>query len=366
MIQRVCPICDQVMHSRHYCKICKSWIKNPYVRDVTFYLNERHPAEEMDCSYHNGTHPADMPKPMPGTGTQKPGNQAAVKKTEKATSPWTPNPAGNAGASGNQRRGNVMQPAAAGSSGSRGTHGTAKTTRNSRKSKNTGIIIVVIILLALKVLPSLAVHSFHSIERAVSQVVGSEYDVDMGDFSGEDESWAVDYHELEDREVVAAGEQCNSVGHFDITGTKAKQLMEYLVGDYGLALEERGQYSYNEAYEDGTTWYATWVDCSLKGRIDRGEEYIELEYDTATRALHQINVVVEDPERLQAMTRDILNLMNNHDAMLPDENCAQTVDAELAQALVNDGMYELQSGSVCVDAYSEGSNYSVYIYRTAD
>lgn len=52
MIQRICPICDQTMKSAHYCRKCHRWIKNPHVSDVGYYLNERHPAGETECTYH--------------------------------------------------------------------------------------------------------------------------------------------------------------------------------------------------------------------------------------------------------------------------------------------------------------------------
>jgi hypothetical protein len=52
MMKRICPICDQVMKLPHYCETCRSFVKNPWVRDVTYYLNERHPEDESGCSYH--------------------------------------------------------------------------------------------------------------------------------------------------------------------------------------------------------------------------------------------------------------------------------------------------------------------------
>lgn len=52
MIKCVCPICDQTMKGKHYCRVCKTWIKHPYVREVTYYLNEWHPESEMVCDYH--------------------------------------------------------------------------------------------------------------------------------------------------------------------------------------------------------------------------------------------------------------------------------------------------------------------------
>jgi hypothetical protein len=54
MKKRICPICDQVMTLPHYCETCRSFVKNPWIRDVTYYLNERHPEDESGCSYHGG------------------------------------------------------------------------------------------------------------------------------------------------------------------------------------------------------------------------------------------------------------------------------------------------------------------------
>ena len=56
MIRRVCPICDQVMTGRHYCRICHSLVRHPRIQDVTYYLNERHPQNETACSYHDSYH----------------------------------------------------------------------------------------------------------------------------------------------------------------------------------------------------------------------------------------------------------------------------------------------------------------------
>lgn len=53
MMQRICPVCDQVMKHAHYCSACHSWVKDPMYMNVTYYLNERHPKKEAHCSYHN-------------------------------------------------------------------------------------------------------------------------------------------------------------------------------------------------------------------------------------------------------------------------------------------------------------------------
>ena len=50
MMQRICPVCDQVMKHAHYCSACHSWVKDPVYMNVTYYLNERHPKNEAHCS----------------------------------------------------------------------------------------------------------------------------------------------------------------------------------------------------------------------------------------------------------------------------------------------------------------------------
>ncbi len=53
MQKRICPICDHPMQHTHYCSFCRQWIKEPHYVNATYYLNERHPAKETNCEYHN-------------------------------------------------------------------------------------------------------------------------------------------------------------------------------------------------------------------------------------------------------------------------------------------------------------------------
>ena len=53
MQRRICPICDHPIKYGYYCSFCKQWIRNPNYVNATYYLNERHPAHETDCEYHN-------------------------------------------------------------------------------------------------------------------------------------------------------------------------------------------------------------------------------------------------------------------------------------------------------------------------
>lgn len=64
-----CPICDQVMKSKHFCRNCMQFVRTPYVREVTYYLNERHPQGETNCEYH-------MPKVRESGGAPAGGRKA--------------------------------------------------------------------------------------------------------------------------------------------------------------------------------------------------------------------------------------------------------------------------------------------------
>lgn len=360
MTQRICPICDQVMRSRHYCKVCKSWVKHPYVRDVTYYLNERHPAGEADCSYHNRE---EYTEARPSGGNH--------------ASPWIPRQGGSQEAAARQkaaaentRRINeahsrkAMSPQAAAAPRTATAPRRATAPQTAKSSKNTGIIVAIVVIFIVIRLISGVFTFFQSWDFEPSR--RPEYDVDMGGFYGEEESWNSDYKELEDDEVIAAGVRCNSVGHFDIIGQDAKELICGLLDDYGLSVEEKSIYSYNEEYDDGTTWFVTWVMYELQTGDGGGEQFMELDYDTATGELHQIDLVMEEPEQLKTAVRDILNLMSSHDAILPEENCAQDVEAELVQTLQAGEAYEIQLGSVWVESYYDGNNYAAHIYRMTE
>lgn len=86
MKKRICPICDQVMHSAHYCSACRTWIKEPYIMEVNYYLNESHSKAETDCSYHNDSELVPARRAAPLTGNQP----VKTKSSGSAYSSWKP------------------------------------------------------------------------------------------------------------------------------------------------------------------------------------------------------------------------------------------------------------------------------------
>ncbi len=51
---RVCPCCDQPIKGI-YCKGCKKLVLHPVEQNIHYYLNERHPEFEADCTFHGDT-----------------------------------------------------------------------------------------------------------------------------------------------------------------------------------------------------------------------------------------------------------------------------------------------------------------------
>ena len=54
MKTKVCPCCDQPIQGI-YCKGCRKIVLHPVEQNIHYYLNERHPEHETDCSYHGNT-----------------------------------------------------------------------------------------------------------------------------------------------------------------------------------------------------------------------------------------------------------------------------------------------------------------------
>ena len=60
MIKKLCPICDHVMTTGHFCTNCRSFVRHPNIIDADYYLNETHPPFESDCDFHNPTYAGEM------------------------------------------------------------------------------------------------------------------------------------------------------------------------------------------------------------------------------------------------------------------------------------------------------------------
>lgn len=164
MLQRICPVCDQKMKFAHYCTNCRSWVSHPWTREVDYYLNERHPAGETSCTYHQPETPGrSQPSPRPAS---RPGNAQGKTKNPKL------------------------------------------------------VILILILIMVIRIIAELGA----SLVSSVSQKIRvPEYDIDLGMYGTEEYEYS--YEGLTDEEARAAGSSCNGSTHFGIQGEDVEQVI---------------------------------------------------------------------------------------------------------------------------------------------
>ena len=141
MKKRICPICDKTMQSAHYCSNCRSFVRNPWIRDVEYYLNERHPSAWHDCTYHEES--AHMVGGQSGSGARTASRSAASAGTRTAS-----RSAASAGTKAASRSATV--------SGNAGK-------KKEKKKGNRIVLIIVLIYLAIQIVIPLVVGLMNSV-----------------------------------------------------------------------------------------------------------------------------------------------------------------------------------------------------------
>ena len=357
MVQRICPICDQVMESAHYCKNCRSRVKHPYVRDVAYHLNERHPQDETGCSYHD-------------IDTQRVLNAEHKVMSQASGAPVTPKAAGqDASPDGvwkpvglprdNSFPAKVPLPTVKtdGRTGGTGLGGG----RRSR-SGSSAVIGLFLVAAVVSVVASFSGQISDTVLRVLEP--SAEYDIDLGDYTGEEIQ--SDYLELDEDDVAALGERCNARGHFSIQGRLMEQPVMDILKSAGLQVGRHDTYSYNQAYDDGETWYTTWISIEVAGETEDSYQYVELDFDTGTGELHEISLSLEDPEQLTSVSSGILAALAKQGEIEAGADCLTRVAEELPDAIQGGMRYNLLEGAVLIEGIAYEDCYIVYISHNID
>lgn len=318
MKQRYCPYCDQKMTSGLYCSGCKRIVWHPYVQDVDYYLNERHPQHESDCLYHDGgsEYPGSRASSTDsyagvfkgnGTSTSTQGGKKKTNREKKAADPF-------------QNMGNRMtgqrnafehmksqleQYRSQADTCQSGTYSSQSAknimdrvnSERGRKKPFTGILIVVIIWLVFSVGGNLLFLITHAIRESIYGIENI-FDSSSGDLWSSADSNAVEVlgeGELSDEEVRAIGTNCTNYGHYDAQLADVTAALDRLLPQYGFSeWSMEDTYSYNYASDD-MSWYNTDQACYLS----RDGEYvgsITIYADTATDDLHGIGAYSSNEE----------------------------------------------------------------------
>lgn len=350
MKQRYCPYCDQKMTSGLYCSGCKRIVWHPYVQDVDYYLNERHPQHESDCLYHDGgsEYPgsrASSPDSYAGvfkgngTSTSTQGGKKKTNREKKAADPF-------------QNMGNRMtgqrnafehmksqleQYRSQADTCQSGTYSSQSAknimdrvnSERGRKKPFTGILIVVIIWLVFSVGGNLLFLITHAIRESIYGIENI-FDSSSGDLWSSADSNAVEVlgeGELSDEEVRAIGTNCTNYGHYDAQLADVTAALDRLLPQYGFSeWSMEDTYSYNYASDD-MSWYNTDQACYLS----RDGEYvgsITIYADTATDDLHGIGAYSSDEEAFYQIV-DVLEATFQEFGYLDTDLSGQEVYQEL-------------------------------------
>ena len=350
MKQRYCPYCDQKMTSGLYCSGCKRIVWHPYVQDVDYYLNERHPQHESDCLYHDGgsEYPGSSTSGTDsyagifkgnGTSTRIQGGKKKTNREKKAADPFQNmgnRMAGQRNAFEHmksqleqyRRQADTCQSGTYSSQSAKNIMDRVNSERG-RKKPFTGILIVVIIWLVFSVGGNLLFLITHAIRESIYGIENI-FDSSSGDLWSSADSNAVEVlgeGELSDEEVRAIGTNCTNYGHYDAQLADVTAALDRLLPQYGFSeWSMEDTYSYNYASDD-MSWYNTDQACYLS----RDGEYvgsITIYADTATDDLHGIGAYSSDEEAFYQIV-DVLEATFQEFGYLDTDLSGQEVYQEL-------------------------------------
>lgn len=350
MKQRYCPYCDQKMTSGLYCSGCKRIVWHPYVQDVDYYLNERHPQHESDCLYHDGgsEYPGSRASSTDsyagvfkgnGTSTSTQGGKKKTNREKKAADPFQNMGNRMAGQRNafEHMKSQLEQYRSQADTCQSGTYSSqsAKSimdrvnSERGRKKPFTGILIVVIIWLVFSVGGNLLFLITHAIRESIYGIENI-FDSSSGDLWSSADSNAVEVlgeGELSDEEVRAIGTNCTNYGHYDAQLADVTAALDRLLPQYGFSeWSMEDTYSYNYASDD-MSWYNTDQACYLS----RDGEYvgsITIYADTATDDLHGIGAYSSNEEAFYQIV-DVLEAAFQEFGYLDTDLSGQEVYQEL-------------------------------------
>lgn len=306
MIRKICPICEQAMTLPHYCKYCRQFVKTPYVRDITYYLNESHPQGERNCDYHGVRVSAETKR---DSGPKAGQARREIRLPER---------------SGRQRGGAI---------------------RGSR----AGFVLVGVFVLFQTVT---------ALVKAVPKTAVPDYEEETDTF-----------RLLSDEEARETGKACTLNGHYSISGSSMEEEMERIVAETGYEIEGRDTDSWNYVDGEGDdllTDYDSTVYYQVKpagsGEEDTLSDSVSITYDTVTGQLHGVNFYVSEIRAAADMAAAALDVLEKYGEILPDEAWGGQVEDEILK--YSDRSEDEKEGGRYLEIPGEKGQTEVYFHET--
>lgn len=181
------------------------------------------------------------------------------------------------------------------------------------------------------------------------------------------------YQDLDEAEVIAAGERCSGFDHFEADGRGiADSMAQFLEkGDYGYHISSNETYSDNyemNEYSGPVTYYETVESVYLIPNTADGEssgeeeyEYVDINYDTATGELHRYVSYLGNQEASLAYLEQFLMLTEAACGIQTEQSSIPSI-MEQAQSRLNqqEGAYILE-GIFDINLYIYEDRIQIYV-----
>lgn len=181
------------------------------------------------------------------------------------------------------------------------------------------------------------------------------------------------YRDLEEADVIAAGEACSGYNHFEADGRAIADSMSSFMkeGDYGwqISSEETNSYNYEIDQDSGpVTYFETVKSVYFITDATDGEEqdeasyeYVDINYDTATGELHQYVSYLKDTEASMAYLEQFLRLTEESYGITPEQSSIPSIMEQAKSRLsYEDGAYILE-GIFDINLYVDEDWVQIYV-----
>lgn len=252
MMKKVCPICDLPLGKLNYCPSCRRIIRHPVYWKADYCLNNQ----------------ASVRRPV----KEIKGREQAVTQTKQEQF---------------------------------GDKKAAKTGRN--------IIIALAGIIAGTLLISVIASCYLYMQMISSGVSDSAAEEAY-------EETDYDFTELDDETVRERGIPCNGYGHFQTDGRTLAMVMQQFIeeSEYGYTIDSFDIYSNNYDMEEQgivISWYETIYSLTLKDSDNESVyQYIDVNYDTATGALHEYQSSLCSKEASLSYLEHFLRMVEEREA----------------------------------------------------
>jgi hypothetical protein len=400
MIKKMCPVCDLPVNAGNYCPRCRRVIRNPYTQNVDYYLNERHPEHETECGFHNpyleADHHGESGNPASPAYGSSAGRPVQGGPVQGGTAPNKPvqSPFSGAAASGGGRtpgaaskqgqtraseqagtgsiNGSYRNPAegsgayrtAAGGYGAGSRPPGSGSMKPEGKKSNAGKTVLIMAAVGLV---TIAMVAFTNLEGYLSDYLkGAAETTEAYNYDYES-----DFTRLNDEDVIEAGEPCMAYYHFPADGVYVSEQLLAAVesSDFGYKLDSDELYTDNYLYDD-TSYFESIRSLYLEDNLSETrddeytDQYIDVNYDTATNELHDYATRLYSSEASLAFLERFLTATEESSGIAAEDRKADEIMEEARDIVQQEQSSYIYEGLFIIEIYRYEGEDALYVYAS--